>query len=151
MNVHFLCVFAVQTKRMKPMKKIFWEVLKVILALFMINGGVQHFMKPDFYIPFVPSFLPLTMAIIYASGILEIALGFTLLLKKKYAKYGALGILALMVVFLPIHVWDVFSATPAIGSHTAALIRLPIQFVLIALSWKIYRVLSLKKPSTKAS
>ncbi|KAA8474474.1 putative membrane protein [Arcticibacter tournemirensis] len=127
------------------MKQLFWTVLKIILALFMIYGGVQHFIKPDFYIPFVPSFLPYPMAIIYISGIIEIALGSAMLLYKKYAKFGALGVLVLMILFLPIHIWDVFSETPAIGSHKAALIRLPVQFVLIALSWKVYSILSIKK------
>ena len=116
--------------------KIVWIVVRVIFALFMIYAGIQHFVKPDFYIPFVPSFLPFTKTIIYASGILEILLGIMMII-PKYAKQGALGILLLMLVFLPIHVWDVFSATPAIGSHKAALIRLPVQLLFIALAWKI--------------
>ena len=126
------------------MKKLFWNIIRIILALFMIYGGVQHFIKPYFYLPFVPSFLPYPMAIIYISGIIEIVLGIALLLSKKYAKLGALGVLVLMILFLPIHIWDVFSENPAIGSHSAALIRLPIQFVLIALSWKIYSLLLVK-------
>jgi uncharacterized membrane protein len=127
------------------MKKLFWNIIKIILALFMIYGGVQHFVKPDFYLPFVPSFLPYPIAIIYISGIIEIVLGIALLLSKTYAKLGALGVLVLMILFLPIHIWDVFSETPAIGSHSASLIRLPIQFVLIALAWKVYNILSIKK------
>jgi len=117
-----------------------WIVIRVIFAIFMIYAGVQHFVKPDFYIPFVPSFMPFTTAIIYSSGILEILLGILLLI-PKFAKLGALGIMLLMLVFLPIHVWDVFSDTPAIGSHTAALIRLPVQFLFIALAWKIKKTL----------
>jgi uncharacterized membrane protein len=116
--------------------KIVWIVIRVLFSIFMIFSGVQHLLKPGFYIPFVPSFLPFTTAIIYGSGILEIILGIMLII-PKYAKQGALGILLLMLIFLPIHVWDVFSATPAIGSHQAALIRLAVQFLLIALAWKI--------------
>jgi len=116
--------------------KIFWIVIRILFAAFMIFGGVQHFLNPDFYIPFVPSFLPLTTAIIYASGILEILFGIMLII-PKYSKQGALGILLLMLIFLPIHVWDVFSATPAIGSQKAALIRLPIQFLFIAIAWAL--------------
>jgi uncharacterized membrane protein len=127
------------------MKQIIWIVVKILLALFMIYAGIQHFLKPAFYLPFVPSFLPFTIPIIYVSGVVEIALGIALLLPKQYAKYGALGVLILMILFLPIHTWDVFSATPAIGSHNAALIRLPIQFIIIALSWKTYSTLSVKK------
>ncbi len=128
-----------------PMK-IVWIVIRVIFALFMIFSGVQHLLKPDFYIPFVPSFLPFTTAIIYFSGIVEILLGIMLII-PKYLKQGALGILLLMLIFLPIHVWDVFSATPAIGSHQAALIRLAVQFLFIALAWKIRDTLPTKKNS----
>jgi len=117
------------------MKKI-WLILKVVLAIFLIFGGVQHFISPNNYIPFVPSFLPFTLAIIYLSGLFEILFGLALFF-KKLETIGAWGILILMLLFLPIHIWDVFSKTPAIGSHNAALIRLPIQFLFIFIAWKV--------------
>ena len=117
------------------MRKI-WLVLKVVLAMFLILGGVQHFINPTNYIPFVPSFLPFTLAIIYISGLFEILFGLALFF-KKHETIGAWGILILMLLFLPIHIWDVFSETPAIGSHNAALIRLPVQFLLIFIAWKV--------------
>ena len=46
--------------------------MKVVLSIFLIFGGLQHFISPDNYIPFVPSFLPFTMAIIYLSGFQKI-------------------------------------------------------------------------------
>jgi len=126
------------------MKKKIWLIIRILLALFMINAGTQHFIKPDMFLPFVPSFLPFHLGIVYLSGVVEIILGLSLFLKQHYAKFGALGILVLMIIFLPVHIADVFSSAPAIGSHTAALIRLPIQFALIALVWKVYRTLSHK-------
>ena len=117
------------------MKKI-WLILKVVLAIFLIFGGVQHFISPNNYIPFVPSFLPFTLALIYLSGLFEILFGLALFC-KKLETLGAWGILILMLLFLPIHIWDVFSKTPAIGSHNGALIRLPIQFLLIFIAWKV--------------
>ncbi|MBC8770228.1 DoxX family membrane protein [Arenibacter sp. BSSL-BM3] len=116
--------------------KLFWTILKILLALFMIYAGIQHFLKPSFYLSFVPYFLPFKMLVIYLSGVLEIVLG-VLLLLPKYAKLGATGILWLMIIFLPIHIWDVFLDQPAIGSHEAAMIRLPIQFVIIGLAWAV--------------
>lgn len=113
-----------------------WSVLKIAFALFMIYAGAQHFLKPDFFVPFVPEFLPFKMEIVYVSGIFEIGFGL-LLLFKKYAKMAALGIFVLLLLFLPIHIWDVISETPVIGSKTAAWIRLPIQFLLLFLIWKI--------------
>ena len=117
------------------MKKI-WFLLKVILALFLIFGGIQNFISPNNYIAFVPSFLPFTIAIIYVSGLFEILFGLALFFKKLEI-IGAWGVLILMLLFLPIHVWDVFSETPAIGSRNAALIRLPLQFLLLGIAWKV--------------
>ena len=115
---------------------LFWKILKILLAIFMGYAGVQHFLKPNFFLPFVPDFLPLTMVMVYLSGVVEIVLG-VLLLLPKFAKWGATGILGLMIIFLPIHIWDVFSDQPAIGSTEAAMIRLPIQFVIIGLAWAV--------------
>ena len=116
-----------------------WSVLKIVFALFMIYAGVQHFLKPDFFVPFVPQFLPFKMAVVYISGVFEIGFGM-LLFFKKYAKIAALGIFVLLLLFLPIHIWDVISETPVIGSKTAAWIRLPIQFILLFLIWKIKNI-----------
>ena len=116
--------------------RIFWIALRVVFALFMVFAGIQHFLKPEFYTPFVPAFLPFTVAIIYLSGAIEIILGLLMII-PKYAKVGAIGILLLMLIFLPIHIWDIFSDSPAIGSHKAALIRLPVQLLFIAIAWKL--------------
>jgi uncharacterized membrane protein len=120
------------------------NILKIIIALFMIYAGVQHFIKPDFFMPFVPKFLPLKTSIIYVSGAIEILVGLLLFI-KKYSNFGAIGILILLILFLPIHIWDVFSETPAIGSKQAALIRLPIQLILIFIIWKIKNSISQNK------
>ncbi len=135
MNIHFYISLYYQNKDMK----LIWNILKLLLAVFMIYAGSQHFVNPDFFNPFVPDVLVFKTFIIYASGILEVTLG-VLLLFPKFTKKAALAICILMLLFLPIHIWDVFSDTPAIGSHEAALIRLPIQLVLIALSYKLYKI-----------
>lgn len=116
-----------------------WFVLKIIVALFMIYVGVQHFLKPEFYLPFVPSFLPFQTFIVYLSGAIEIIVG-VLLLTKKYQGIGAYALLLLMLVFLPVHINDVISDTPAIGSQKAAVIRLIIQLLAIALCWKFKKL-----------
>ena len=127
------------------MKEKAWPItiLKVLLGVLMIFGGIQHFRSPDLYIPFVPSFLPFVYVIIYVTGLLEILFG-TALFMRKWSNAGAWGILFLMLLFLPIHVWDVFSKTPAIGCHNAALIRLPVQFILLFFAWKLTNQVSQK-------
>ena len=117
---------------------IVWKIVRFLFAAFMIFAGVQHFINPEFYVPFVPAFLPFTIAIIYISGLAEILLGLMLFI-PKYICLGAGGILLMMILFLPIHVWDVFSSHPAIGSHDAALVRLPIQLILIFIAGKLWK------------
>ena len=151
MNVHFVNNFIYlcthKTVFMKSNSFKIWNVLKIVIAIFMIYAGAQHFIKPTFFMPFVPTFLPLKTMIIYVSGAAEILLGIMLFL-KKYAKFGALGIFILLILFLPIHIWDVFSETPAIGSKQAAFIRLPIQFLLIFIIYKIKKTISKNKQTS---
>lgn len=115
--------------------------IKLILTLafgaFMIFGGVMHFVNPAMYEAFIPEFLPEDL-VNYGSGLLEIALGVGTFI-PRFRRPAALGILWLMIAFLPLHVMDVFKESPAIGSHQAAMIRLPIQFVLIGWAWFISR------------
>lgn len=120
-------------------------VLTILFAAFMIYGGINHFIKPEFYEPFIPDFIPKDFAN-YASGILEIVLGIGLLI-PKYRKEAALGLVALMIAFLPIHIWDLFRENPAIGSTQAAWIRVPFQFLFIAWAWWLSRPL---EPSSDA-
>ncbi|QYS90215.1 hypothetical protein EH230_02915 [Flavobacterium columnare] len=107
----------------------------------MINAGIQHFIKPDFYLPFVPNFFPFKEFIILGSGVIELALGILLVFKNNLAKYGGLGIFLLMLTFLPIHIKDVLVENPSIGSHKLAIIRLPFQFIFLAWSWAIWKYL----------
>lgn len=112
-------------------------ILTYLFGAFMIFGGINHFIKPEMYAPFIPDFLP-SLAINYFTGIVEIAVGVGVFI-PRFRSMATLGILLLMLVFLPLHVFDVFKENPAIGSHQAALIRLPLQFILIAWAWFIHK------------
>lgn len=105
------------------------SILAVIFAIILIVAGVNHFVNPAFYNPFIPDFLPKN-AVNYVAGFLEFTLGIGLLL-PRYRSISARGVFVLMIVFLPLHVMDVFIEHPAIGSKIASYIRLPLQFVLI--------------------
>ena len=107
-------------------------LLYVFVVLFVI-AGINHIFNPKFYTRFIPDAFP-KLAVNYISGIAEIAVGIGLLFSEtRY--WSALGILVMMIVFLPLHVIDVFREKPAIGSRTLAIIRLPIQFLLIWGAW----------------
>lgn len=110
-------------------------ILTYLFGAIMIIGGVNHFLKPEMYGPFIPDFLP-NVATNYLVGIIEIAAGLGVFI-PKFRPTATLAILAMMLGFLPLHIYDVFVENPAIGSHKVALIRLPIQFVLILWAWFI--------------
>ena len=112
-------------------------ILKILLAVFLIYGGFNHFSTPEFYNGFIPDFLP-KLTVNYISGGIEMLLGVGLFL-KGYEKKSAYGIFLLMIAFMPIHIWDAFKETPAIGSKTAAYIRIAVQFLFIAWAWIIYK------------
>ncbi len=112
-------------------------ILKILLAVFLIYGGFNHFYKPEFYNGFIPDFLP-KLTVNYISGILEIVLGIGLII-KGYQKKSAYGIFLLMIAFMPIHIWDAFKEIPAIGSKSAAYIRIAVQFLFISWAWVIYK------------
>ena len=89
------------------------------------------------YGPFIPDFLPKAL-VNYLAGAAEITLGIGVFIPRSRS-VASLGILLLMLLFLPLHIIDVFKEIPAIGSHQAALIRLPLHFVLMGWVWVVHK------------
>ena len=124
------------------------NILTYLFGALLVAAGFNHFVNPNLYNPFIPEFMP-RLAVNYASGLAEIVVGAGVFL-PRFRKAATLGILVLMILFLPLHVIDVFRENPAIGSHTAAVIRLPVQFVLIAWAWYCWASAS-KRHTRRAS
>ncbi len=117
--------------------KIITNILTYVFAAIMILAGIIHLIKPAIYIVMVPAFLPV-YSVIYISGVLEFGIGLGIFL-PRFRSIAALLLFIMMGGYLPLHIWDVFREKPAIGSHELALVRLPIQFVLIIWAWFIYK------------
>ncbi len=106
----------------------------IAFGVILIAAGAYHFVNPAFYNPIMPSWFPKELANT-AGGIVAIIIGIGLLVPdwRTYALYAACG---LMVVFMPLHIWDLMKPKPAVGPHWAAAVRLLIQVLLI---WWIWR------------
>jgi uncharacterized membrane protein len=82
------------------------QILKVLLvygmALFYLFAGVNHFLSPDFYLPLIPPYLPNASMINILSGLVEILFGLLLLLPQT-RKWGAIGIILMLLAFIPSH------------------------------------------------
>lgn len=107
-----------------------------LLVAFYVFMGSMHFVQPELYLAMSPSWLPAPAFLIALSGIAEIVLAL-LLIPRTTRAAAAKWIIAMLVVFLfAIHLPE------SIGYYqtdsvklTASLIRLPIQFLLIAWAW----------------
>jgi len=115
---------------------IFILILKIIFGLFFCYSGFAHFKKPDFFNGFIPDFLPKKL-VNYVFGAIEIILGIGLFFNQTTTN-AAFALLILMLLFLPIHIWDLLKEKPAIGSKKMGIIRIIVQFVLLFLLYLIY-------------
>jgi uncharacterized membrane protein len=101
---------------------------------FFVFAGVMHFVIPKVYKRIVPPYLPAPEALVYASGVAEIAGGAGLMLPATRRRAGWWLIATLIAVFpANLHMArhpDEFPEIP--GGETALLARLPLQALFIA-------------------
>ncbi|MFY0603701.1 MAG: DoxX family protein [Flavobacteriaceae bacterium] len=114
----------------------FVTILKFVFAGFFAFAGIMHIVKPKFFKHFIPKPFPKKL-VNYIAGVIELAFGIGLLI-PEFVKESAAGIMVLLVLFLPIHIWDVTRERPAIGSKRIAIIRIPLQFLLFYFAYLIY-------------
>ena len=111
-------------------------ILRIIFGVFFAYAGFMHFKKPRFFNGFIPNFLP-KLTVNYVFGFIEFVLGIALFLNQT-TKNAAVGIFALMLLFLQIHIWNLTKKRPTIGSKKLAIIRIPMQFALMYCAYLIY-------------
>ena len=113
--------------------KIAKTLVAVLLGLFLIAGAAGHFFSPEISDEMIPELFPKGLVHIVV-GIVELVLGIGALI-PRYRRAALRGILLLMILFLPIHLYDAVLEQPVIGSHTVAYVRIAVQFLLIFLAW----------------
>jgi len=69
-----------------------------------VLAGLYHFINPEFYYPMFPPYFPWIEGLNIMAGIAEIVLG-AALFSSKFRRFAAYGIIGLMIVFLPIHIY----------------------------------------------
>ena len=111
-----------------------------VMAPAYVVAGVLHFVVPELYVQIVPPVLPAPLALVYLSGLAEIAVGIGLLLPRT-RQYAAWATVALLVAVFPANVYMathgvVIEGMPG-GGDPSELVRwgrLPLQGVLILLA-----------------
>ena len=67
-------------------------------------GGIGHFVLPGFFVSICPPWVPEPLAVVYLSGVVEIALALQLLPRRTRGWAGH-ALLALIVAVTPVHIW----------------------------------------------
>ena len=113
------------------------QISRLVMCLLYIAAGINHFIQPLFYIKIMPGYFPIPLALIYISGVCEIAFGI-LVFFKKYRKTACWLIIAMLIAFLPIHIQMLIDNYSKNGLlFWISVIRIPLQFVLILWAFKV--------------
>lgn len=116
-------------------------LLYAMSAVYVV-AGVLHLVKPGPFEQIVPEELPAPRALVYLSGLAEVALGVGVLVPRTRRR-SAKGLILLLIAVFPANVNMAargvgLEAVPARlrpAATAAAWVRLPLQAVLIAWAW----------------
>lgn len=111
----------------------------IILVIFYLVAGFNHFYNPNSYYHIIPHYLPYPVVINILAGCFEILFGL-LLIWSKTRSYAAWGIILMLIAFLPVHISMIGDAPLKLGNLTVtpfiAWVRLVIlQPLLILWAW----------------
>lgn len=110
------------------------RALRVVFGVIFIAAGALHFARPAYYVAVMPPYFPLPLFWVLLSGVLEIAGGAGLFL-KRFQRRAAHGLALLMVAFMPVHLHMLFYPTDVGAQEIAPYLlfwRVALQFVFIA-------------------
>ena len=118
------------------------EILRAVgrvgLAAVLLVAGVGHFVSHDAFLAQVPPWMPLPSVVVYASGVVEIALGIALLVVSRQRALVGWVVAAFFIIIFPGNVWQFIEGRSAFGldSDAARLVRLFFQPVLVV--WALW-------------
>lgn len=110
------------------------QLHRQLLGILFILAGILHFLKPEFFEKIMPDYLPWHKSLVLISGFFEIAGGVGLMIPSVQT-YAAWGLIFLLLTVFPANI-EMFRKAWRKHGFTLytwlLLLRLPLQFVLIA-------------------
>ena len=127
-------MFVLRLERKVIMKKI--KIASIILmSMFYVRFGVDHFLSPEWYLQIVPPYLPFPLELVYISGAFEILFG-VMLLHPYTRTYAGWGLILLLVAVFPANIYLAQTNGQAMGtSGLVAWGRLPFQLLFISIAY----------------
>jgi uncharacterized membrane protein len=117
----------------------FKKISLIILILFYLVAGINHFLNPESYYRIIPNYIPYPILVNILAGCFELLFGL-LLIFPKTRTFAAWGVILMLIAFLPVHISMIGDAPLQLGNLTVtpfiAWIRLIIlQPLLILWAW----------------
>lgn len=116
------------------------RALPYLMGAAMVAVGVLHFVNPAPFIRIVPPFLPAPALLVAVSGAAEILLGLGVMVEKT-RRLAAYGLIALFIAVFPANIYmavEQVQLSPGDALPVWAMwARLPLQFLFIALAWRL--------------
>lgn len=121
---------------------------RLLLAIFFVLAGSNHFLSPKIYLGMMPPWLPAPEMANVVSGAAEIVGGLGLLF-SKYRRIAGWGLIALLIAVFPANLHVALQGhMPGLNASPLILwLRLPLQPGLIAWVW--WAALSRSSPDGK--
>ena len=115
--------------RIEGTSRILWTGL-------LVSAAVAHWLMPEWFIAYYPSYLPLADAAIAASAIVELMIAFALW-HPRLRRSAWISLSILMLIYLPVHIYVITHHDTIVHPSITiplwlAWLRLPVQFVFIA-------------------
>ena len=110
---------------------------RIVLALFFTVAGMLHFVYPNAYIGVMPPWLGWHAALVFISGVAEVAGGVGVL-PASTRRLAGWGLLALCVAVLPANLQMLIDALAAVRPAwiiALLVVRLPLQLLLMWWIW----------------
>ncbi len=102
-----------------------------LIGVLFVLAGANHFRKPKLYERIMPSYIPGKDSMVMLSGIAEMILGF-MILNPDTQTMAAWGIIGLLLLFIPVHIYMLQNKEAAMKLPKWVLIlRIPLQFALM--------------------
>tara|TARA_R100001198_G_C5151127_1_gene160545 strand:+ start:185 stop:535 length:351 start_codon:yes stop_codon:yes gene_type:complete len=102
-----------------------------LMGILYVLAGVNHFRKPKLYERIMPPYIPAQSTLVLLSGVAEMILGF-MIMNKNTQEEAAWGIIVMLIVFIPVHIYMLQNKKAAMKLPKWLLIlRLPLQFGLM--------------------
>jgi uncharacterized membrane protein len=109
--------------------------LAIALGLGISAAGLMHFVSPEFFDEIVPPWLPPSERFwTYLSGVAELVVG-VMLFVPRWRRRGAIALIVLLIAVYPANLYMTWDwRDRSVSEQVVSWVRLPLQFVLIAMA-----------------